>query len=284
MASEWFKLSEPAEYVLLIQMARKPVNAANTEFWKAYGALFDAIPNSHPHIRAVILSSALPKIWTAGLDLYDPNLGTQLAPATTDPFRKGAELREFIVAFQHAIAAPERCPVPVIAAVHGLCIGLGIDVISACDIRYTADDAAFSIKEVDIGLAADIGSLAYVPKITGNQSLIREFALSARMFNAAEAEKAGLVSRVVSGSGEGVVKAALETAKVIASKSPVAVQSTKHILLHSRDHSVADNLAYTATYNSLALQTQDLAECFRAVKAKQQPTFGDVRKKAGAKL
>ncbi|TFK98252.1 enoyl-CoA hydratase/isomerase [Pterulicium gracile] len=279
MASEWFKLSEPAEYVLLIQMAR----VLASRFWKAYGALFDAIPNSHPHIRAVILSSALPKIWTAGLDLYDPNLGTQLAPATTDPFRKGAELREFIVAFQHAIAAPERCPVPVIAAVHGLCIGLGIDVISACDIRYTADDAAFSIK-VHIGLAADIGSLAYVPKITGNQSLIREFALSARMFNAAEAEKAGLVSRVVSGSGEGVVKAALETAKVIASKSPVAVQSTKHILLHSRDHSVADNLAYTATYNSLALQTQDLAECFRAVKAKQQPTFGDVRKKAGAKL
>jgi delta(3,5)-delta(2,4)-dienoyl-CoA isomerase len=277
MGAEWFKLSEPSEYVLLVQLLRKPVNAFNTEYWTAYGELFDNISKSHPHIRVVVLSSGLQKIWTAGLDLNDTSI---LAPRPDlDAFRKGILLREFILAFQNAVAATERCPIPVIAAVHGLCIGLGIDLIGACDVRFCSEDATFSIKEVDIGLAADVGSLAYMPKITGNQSLVRELAFSARMFSASEAEKIGLVSKVVPGSAEGVVNAALELAKVIASKSPVAVASTKHILLHSRDHTVADNLAYTASWNSLALQTNDTSECFTAMQSKRKPTFVALRKK-----
>lgn len=93
-----------------------------------------------------------------------------------------------------------------------------------------------SHKEVDIGLAPDVGSLAYLPKITGNQSLVRELTYTARPFVANEAEKLGLVSKVVEGGRDEVVKSALELAKVIATKSPIAVSSSKHLITHSRDH------------------------------------------------
>jgi delta(3,5)-delta(2,4)-dienoyl-CoA isomerase len=122
-----------------------------------------------------------------------------------------------------------------------------------------------------MGLAADVGTLAYLPKITGNQSLARELAYTARTFSSEEAERLGLVSKVVQGGRDAVVGAALELAKDIASKSPVAVTATKRLLLHARDHryelsisrfwigsliwgSVAENLQYTAVWNSAALQ------------------------------
>lgn len=101
---------------------------------------------------------------------------------------------------------------------------------------------------MDVGLAADIGSLAYVPKITGNQSLIRELAYTARPFTALEAEKAGLVSRVIEGGREEVIAAALDLAKTIAVKSPIAVSGTKHLISHARDHSVAENLEYVRDF------------------------------------
>lgn len=111
------------------------------------------------------------------------------------------------------------------------------------------------MKEVDIGLAADIGSLAYLPKITGNQSFVRELAYTGRNFSAPEAEKLGLVSRIVPGGRDEVVQAALELAKVIAAKSPIAVSGTKRLVSHARDHSVEENLVYTRSWNAHALMT-----------------------------
>jgi delta(3,5)-delta(2,4)-dienoyl-CoA isomerase len=169
--------------------------------------------------------------------------------------------RKVIQSFQHATAAPERCAFPVIAAVHGPVIGMGCDIISACDVRYAASNATFCIKvssirwslgarhlthtykqEVDVGLAADVGTLAHLPKITSNNSLARELAYTARSFSAVEAYKLGFVSKVVDGGQEEVVKAALELANSIAKKSPVAVAGTKRLLLHSRDHSYVVHL------------------------------------------
>ena len=163
-------------------------------------------------------------------------------------FHLGQHVREF----QHAIAAPERCPFPVIAAIHGLALGLAIDMMAACDVRYAASNASFSVKvcpyssclrkkvtleqEVDVGIAADIGTLARLPKITGNQSLVHELAYSALSFSAAEAKELGLVSKVVEGGRQEVLNAALELAGTIAEKSPVAVMGTKRLLIHARDH------------------------------------------------
>jgi delta(3,5)-delta(2,4)-dienoyl-CoA isomerase len=146
----------------------------------------------------------------------------------------------------------------VIAAVHGLAYGLGLDALCAVDVRWAASDATFSIKEVDVGLAADLGTLARGPKLVGNASLWHELALSARTFGAEEAMGSlGLVSRVVPGSRAEVVRAAIvEFAEVVARKSPVAVVGTKQFIAHALDHScvfyysfaeLVDDMIYVCT-------------------------------------
>jgi delta(3,5)-delta(2,4)-dienoyl-CoA isomerase len=161
------------------------------------------------------------------------------------------------------VSSIERCDKSVVAAVHGLCLGGGIDIIAACDIRFAAEGSIFSIKvstlylllrpsahlssqtqEVDVGLAADVGSLQRLPKQTASSSLLYELALTARNFGPSEALTLGLVSKVVPGGREGVLAAALETAKVIASKSPIATLGTKHLLNYSREHTVQEGLDY----------------------------------------
>ncbi|KAF9559230.1 Delta2-dienoyl-CoA-isomerase [Agrocybe pediades] len=266
-SSKWIKVSEPTPHVLLVELARAPVNAFNVEFWVAYGKLFDSLVEDGYDVRAVVLTSAFPKFFTAGLDCSSGS------DTSVDTARASLATRKLLLAFQQAIGAPERCPFPVIAALHGHVIGLGLDMIGICDIRYAASDAAFAIKEVDIGLAPDIGSLAYLPKITGNQSLMRELTYTARTFSAAEAEKLGLLSKVVPGGREEVVKEALALAKFIASKSPIAVSGSKHLITHARDHSVPENLAYTGAWNAAALMTNDIRDLLTARAQKKQPVF-----------
>jgi len=205
-----------------------------------------------------------------------------------DPARAAFHLGHHIKEFQHAIAAPERCPFPVIVATHGLALGLAIDIISACDVRYAASNTSFSIKEADVGLAADIGTLARLPKLTGNQSLVHELAYSTLPFSAGEAKELGLVSKVVEGGRQEVLNAALALAKTIAEKSPVAVMGTKRLLLHARDNTVADNLDYTAAWNAGMLQTRDIPEAVASVTKKRRPAFrsmnAQIDRKTDAKL
>ncbi|KAJ7775347.1 ClpP/crotonase-like domain-containing protein [Mycena metata] len=280
LSSKWISVSEPHPHVLHVELARKPVNAFSVELWTEYGALLDRITHEGRDVRALVLSSALPKLFTAGIDIAD--LG-KTDTDSADAARKSLATYHHLKEFQHAIGAPERCSFPVIAAVHGLVVGLGIDIISACDIRYAAEGTQFTIKEVDVGLAADIGTLAYLPKAVGNQSLLREVAYTSRLFSAVEAERLGLLSTVVPGGREEVITAALKLASTIAGKSPIAVSGTKRILLHSRDHSVSDNLEYTAAWNSAALQTNDIPQTLRAAKSRSAPVFPPLRK-AAAKL
>jgi len=131
----------------------------------------------------------------------------------------------------------------VIVALHGLCIGLAIDLSSCADVRFCTKDARFSVKEVDIGIAADIGTLTRLPKIVGSFSWVKEVALSARWFDAEEALRVGFVSRVLDNKAK-AVEAAIEYASLLASKSPVAVQGTKELLNHARDNTVADSRSH----------------------------------------
>ncbi|CAE6512132.1 unnamed protein product [Rhizoctonia solani] len=256
--------------VLLVELNRGPVNAFNQPFWEELGATFDKISRDGT-IRAVVLSSTNPKIFTAGLDLIEA--GSMGNHDNLDPARQGIKLRDHILHFQSCISAIERCAQPVIAAVNGVAYGLAIDIMCACDVRYSSSRARFSIKEVDVGLAADIGTLSRLPKITGNESLLRELAFTAQEFGPAEAARLGMISRVVEGGRDEVVGAALELAKTIAAKSPVAVVGTKRFLLHARDHSVEQSLEYQATWNMAMLQSSDTTEAFKAFTTKQHPQF-----------
>ncbi|KJA15394.1 hypothetical protein HYPSUDRAFT_48411 [Hypholoma sublateritium FD-334 SS-4] len=273
-SSKWIKVSEPAPHVLHIELARGPVNAFCKEFWVAYGKVFDTIVEDGYDVRAAVLSSSFPKIFTAGLDLNDAAaMGNNGTETVTDNARTSLATRKMLLAFQNCIGAPERAPFPVIVALHGHVIGLGVDIIGACDIRYAAANTSFAIKEVDIGLAPDIGSLAFLPKITGNHSLLRELTYTARAFSAMEADKLGLVSKVVPGGRDEVVHEALELAKFIAAKSPIAVTGSKHLITHARDHSVAENLLYTSAWNSAALLTNDISTLLKANAKKKKPNF-----------
>jgi delta(3,5)-delta(2,4)-dienoyl-CoA isomerase len=272
--SEFMKIGFASPGVLHIQFARKPVNAFNEEFWREYGSIFGKL-STFGDVRVVVLSSAVPKFFTAGLDLHASMEGLQ--PQDPDGARRAFYFKEHIDEFQRAISAPERCNVPVICAIHGMALGLGIDISLACDVRFVASDASFSIKEVDIGLAADIGTLARGPKATGSSSLFAELALSARTFSAAEALRLGFASRVVEGSRDEVVKEALDLASLIASKSPVAVAGTKRLLLHARDHTVDSALEYTQIWNGAMLQTDDVPSAIEGFTKKKKPSFKPLR-------
>lgn len=158
-----------------------------------------------------------------------------------DMARRALKTRHLIRGMQDAISAVEQCPVPVIALVHGACIGGAIDLISAACIRWCSEDAFFAIKEIDIGVAADLGTLQRLPKIVGNDSLVRELVYTGRRLGARDANTLGLVSRVCATKSE-LYTEALRLADTIASKSPVALIGSKHNLVYARDHAVQVHL------------------------------------------
>jgi len=155
---------------------------------------------------------------------------------------------------------------------HGYSFGLGIDMSTCADIRICSADVKFAVKEVDIGLAADIGTLTRLPKVVGNFSWVKDVALSARLFGAEEAFRVGFVSQVHE-TKQKAIEASLKMAELLATKSPVAVQGTKELLNHARDHTVADSLKFTGVWNSAAIQTSDVERAMLSGLKKTKPRF-----------
>lgn len=240
--------------------------------WENMAKIFNKL-SADPRVRAIVLSGAGEKAFTTGLDVKAAAEGGPLSSnPTADPARKAVALRRHITAFQDCITAVERCEKPVIVALHGFSLGLGIDLSTATDVRLCSRDTRFAVKEVDIGIAADIGTLSRLPKVVGNYGWVKEVALTAREFGAEEALRVGFVNAVYD-NREATIAAAFKLASLIASKSPVAVQGTKEILNFSRDHSVQEGLRYTSIWNSAALQTQDVSAALLSGLQKRTPTF-----------
>lgn len=165
------------------------------------------------------------------------------------------------------------CQKPVIVLMHGYTYGLGIDLATACDVRLCAEGTRFCVKEVDIGLAADVGTLSRLPKVMGGlTSWVKEVCLTAREFDAAEAYRVGFVTQVVADKEE-LINQGLRMASLIAAKSPVAVQGTKNILDATKGRTVEDNLTYTAVWNAAMLQSSDVERAMGAGLKKRMPTF-----------
>eukprot|EP00842_Homolaphlyctis_polyrhiza_P006357 jgi/Hompol1/6722/HPOL_002321-RA len=271
------KVSYASEYVLHVEFARtKKLNSMDLPVFIEIGELFDHIKNDGS-VRAVVISAAIDsKVFSAGLDFGE--LKQALSSSSSDSGAADvarAALNGFMARvgiMQHAFTAIESCNKPVIAAVHGACIGAGIDLITACDLRFCAKDSTFCVKEVDIGIAADLGTLQRLPKVVGNHSWVRDICLTARTVSCEEAMQFGLVSRVFDDK-EQLIAGALEVAKLIATKSPVAVSGTKHVLNFSRDRSVQEGLDYVLLWNALMTNSQDTMLAAKSVLSKRPAVF-----------
>jgi enoyl-CoA hydratase len=190
-----------------------------------------------------------------------------------DGARGRENLRRLILDLQETFTGMERCRKPVIAAVHGACIGGGIDLVTACDLRYCAADARFAVREIDVGMTADVGTLQRLPRLIG-EGMARELVYTGRTFDAAEARAIGLVNRVFD-SREALDAGVTEIATAIAAKSPLAIRGCKEMITYARDHSVADGLNHVATWNAAMLISADLAEAGAAAAEKRAPVFRD---------
>jgi len=266
---ETLNVTRPKEFVVHVELNRPAKrNAQNKALYREMRECFAQL-GVDPDCRAIVLSGA-GKMFTSGIDLMD--FASDLMQGDSDPGRRAAQIATFVRPLQESFTAIEQCLKPVIAAVHGGCIGGGVDMICACDIRYASQDAFFCVKEVDVGLAADLGTLQRFPRIVGNDSVVRELCYTARNFTADEAKSIGLLGRVLP-DRDTLIDAAVAMAETIASKSPIAVQGTKRNLVYSRDRSVAEGLEYMITWNTAMLQSEDLMKAASAQMQKEKPVF-----------
>lgn len=238
-----FNITSPAAFVAHVEINRpRKLNSFIREMWLELRSIFNQL-SSDPDVRAVVLTGAGDRAFTTGLDVQaasESDAAVQGANSDVDGARTATKMRRHVYEFQECITAVEKCEKPVICILHGISIGLAIDLSSCADIRLCAADTRMAVKEVDIGLAADIGTLSRLPKAVGSSSWVKDVCLSARFFDAAEALRAGFVSEVHENKAAAVA-AGLDKAALLASKSPVAVQGTKELLNHARDHSVDES-------------------------------------------
>ena len=232
-------------------------NAMVIAMWDELQQCFEWL-DAEPSVRVVVLA-AEGKHFCAGIDL---TMLAQVMPKGSDPHRRSEQLRLTIKRLQGNLSAIERCRKPVLAAIQGACVGGGVDMICCADMRYASDDAFFVIKEIDLALTADVGTLQRLPHLIGHGQA-NELALTGRKLGAAEAANMGLVNRVFETSQELLAEVRALAAQ-IAAKSPLAVRGTKEMLLYSRDHSVEDGLNYVATWNGAMLHVEEITKAAMA--------------------
>ena len=250
------------------------LNTMSRDFWVELGDVLEEI-NNNAEVRVVVMSST-GKHFCAGMDLSAFSNGVDNIPDGKKPdhARIGEAVYRVAKELQGYISTLEKIRVPVIAAIQGGCIGGAVDLVTACDIRLASKDAFFCIQEINIGMAADVGTLQRLPKIIPD-SKMREMAYTGRRMYADEAKETGLVSDTYE-TQEKMLAAANELAKVIASKSPVAIYGLKAVMNYSRDHSVNEGLEYNALWSGAMLSQKDMTEAITANMEKRDASFNDL--------
>ena len=255
------------------------LNTMTRDFWVELGEVLEEI-NRDSDVRVVILSST-GKHFCAGMDLSAFSNGVDDIPDDKKPdhARVGEVVYRTAKELQSYISKLEEIRVPVIAAVQGGVIGGALDLITACDMRFASNDAFFCIQEINIGMAADVGTLQRLPKIIPD-SKMREMAYTGRRMLADEAKDSGLVGEIYETQDE-MLKAVHKLAAEIASKSPVAIYGLKAVMNYSRDHNVSDSLDFNALWSGAMLSQADMTEAMTAQMEKRDASFDkmvDVKK------
>ena len=245
-------------------------NAINATMWRELRAAAEWL-DATPEVRVGVLAAA-GKYFTAGLDL---TMFQELRDGAEEPCGGRSRERTLrdILAIQDSVTAFERCRKPVIAAIQGACVGGGIDIVTACDLRYCSEEAWFSVKEIDVGIVADVGTLQRLPKLIG-EGPARELCYTGRRVEGREAAELRLVNRCYPNT-QALADSVAELALQIAAKSPLSIRGTKAMITYVRDHSVADGLNLVATWNAAMLFSADLEEALAAGREKRAPVFRD---------
>jgi enoyl-CoA hydratase len=264
-------------------------NAMGPAFWHDLPLAMHELSDDRA-VRAVVIAARGPH-FSVGLDLKamagmltggpdgegpDGGHGSQdgngTGPASPPSMAaRAVTARQGVLRMQSSVTSVADCPKPVIAAIHGYCIGGGVDVVSACDMRVASADAVFSVRETKVAIVADLGSLQRLPRIIG-KGHVAELALTGKDITAARARDIGLVNDVAP-DAEAALAAARQLAAEVAANSPLAVQGTKAVLRACEDRSVADGLDYVATWNAGFLGSDDLVEAMTAFMEKRPPLF-----------
>lgn len=268
-ASDIFLIERDGRVATLFLDNPDTLNALGPEAWDDLPAAMQVLGDDD-EVRAVILA-ARGRAFCAGINLK--TMGPQIARGLGDgsPVEQRQALLDMIQRMQAAITAVAACPKPIIAAVHGDCVGAGVDLIAACDIRLASAEAAFSVREARMAMVADLGVLQRLRGIVPEGHLA-ELAYTGKDISAERARQIGLVNNVFDGR-EALVAAAHVLAGEIAANAPMAVQGTKSVLRAGRKREVEAGLEYVALWNAAFLQSDDLAEAIAAFMEKRDPEF-----------
>jgi enoyl-CoA hydratase len=254
-------------------------NSMIPEFWNELPEIIRDI-DGNARARAIVISSTGPH-FCSGLDIkaFAPDAsGGDSDPEARRRARRvhGASFYDNVRRMQASLSCLEQCRVPVLAAIQGGCIGGGVDLVTACDMRYASEDAFVTIFETNIGMTADVGTFPRLVKLIP-EGIVRELAYTGRRMAAQEARDVGLVNRVYSDQAA-MLDGVMEIAREIASKAPLAVYGCKRMINYSRDHSTADGLDYVGIWNASMLQPDEMAEAMLANAQKRAGDFVDLPK------
>jgi len=272
MTESCFAVSIENNIAHIVLNRPKAFNAMPRPFWNELPKIVQDI-SDNAKARVIVISST-GKHFTAGMDISVFTDGDGVAASGGDQYSRAEAFRQFVLTLQGSFNCLDNARMPVIAAIQGGCIGAGVDMTSACDIRYATEDAFFQIAEINIGMTADVGTFPRLCKLIP-EGWVRELAYGGRRLSAQRAKEIGLVNDVFA-TQEEMLTHVMELAREIATKAPVAVAGSKRMINHARDHSVADGLDYIATWQAGMFSPPHMMEAFAAKAQKRDPVFPDL--------
>ena len=267
-----FKVSIENNVAHIVLNRPEAFNAMPRPFWNELPTIVHDI-NDNAKARVIVISST-GKHFTAGMDVSVFTDGDGVSAQGGDPHTRAEAFRQFVLTLQGSFSCLDNARIPVIAAIQGGCIGGGVDMVSACDIRYATDNAFFQIAEINIGMTADVGTFPRLCNLIP-QGWVRELAYAGRRLPAAKAKEIGLVNDTFA-TQDAMLAHVMELAHEIAAKAPVAVAGSKRMINYARDHSIADGLDYIATWQAGMFSPPHMMEAFAAKAQKREPNFADL--------